>query len=89
MIGRGRGKGEMQEEGVGGKYGGRRLDRRGRRGTYKRWGWGQCVGDSGIKHLQHTERITVHRVSSINSMYSKSYGQKRNYGPYQLLIRGI
>ena len=27
-----------------------------------------------INYLQYTEKITTHRVLSINSMYSKSYG---------------
>ena len=35
------------------------------------------VGDMDIEHVQHTERINVHRVSSINSMYSRSYGRNK------------
>ena len=27
-----------------------------------------------IQHVQHTERITMHRVSSMNSMYLRKYG---------------
>ena len=32
------------------------------------------AGDMDIQHVKHTERINMHRVSSMNSMYSKSYG---------------
>ena len=38
-----------------------------------------------IEHVQHTERINVHRVSSINSMYSRSYGQHKIRGKIAIM----
>ena len=43
------------------------------------------VGDMEIEHVQHTERINVHRVSSINWMYSRSYSQHKIRGKIAIL----
>ena len=63
---------------MGGVVRGRKKDRRiwnmeGRGGTYRRWRWEKFDCNIDIKHGKHTERITMHRVLSINSMFSRRY----------------
>ena len=77
-VGKGRGGvvgigGRYRGEG-GGKYiceGGR--DKRVHTGGKERWE--KCIGEMDTTNVNHTETINVHRVLSINSMYSRSDSQ--------------
>ena len=63
------------------------VDKEGR-GGYKRevgGGGGHDVFDIGIEHVQHTERINVHRVLANNSMYSRSYSQHKIRGKIAIM----
>ena len=75
---------EREREGGGGRGGGRvRIGGEGEKQVVM--GVVKHVGDRDIEHVQHNERINVHRVSSINSIYSRSYGQHKIRGKIAIL----